>query len=229
MLSFSVIIPTLNEEQNIGRCIQAVRRLNPHVEIIIADGGSTDQTRQMAKQAEATVFRASRGRGIQCNIGARKATGSILLFLHADTTLPAGAFTLLQDYFADEQVQAGAFRIQFTPGNWFLNGCARFSRFDSVLTTFGDQCIVVRRSFFESLGRFPEWPLFEDVHFLQKARQHTRIIKFPRAVTSSARRFQEGGTVRQLLRNGWLLGQYLTGVSPHKLAEQYERTRPEIQ
>jgi rSAM/selenodomain-associated transferase 2 len=228
MLSFSVIIPTLNEEQTIGHSIHAVRSHQTPVQLIIVDGGSTDQTRQIAQAAGAKVFLAPRGRGSQCNAGAQQATGSILVFLHADTLLPAGVFALLRAYFSSAEIQAGAFRIQFTPGNWFLNGCARFSRFDSILTTFGDQGLVVRRSFFAALGGFPEWPLFEDVHFLQKARQQTRIVKFPRPVVSSDRRFQEGGTVRQLLRNGWLLLRYLNGVSPWQLADQYERTRPEI-
>jgi len=229
MIAFSVIIPTLNEEPNIGRCLQSLFEASPGVEIIVSDGGSSDQTRQIAQEAGVIVLQAPRGRGNQCNAGAKQATGNIFLFLHADTTLPAGAFTFLQETFANEQIQVGAFRIQFSPGNWFLNTCARFSRFDTILTTFGDQCLVVRRSFFKSLGGFPDWPLFEDVHFLQKARQQTRVIKFPRTATSSARRFQEGGTVRQLLRNGWLLGQYLAGVSPEQLAERYELTRPEIE
>ena len=93
--------------------------------------------------------------------------------------------------------------------------------FDSLWTRFGDQCIVVRRSFFDKIARFPQWSLFEDVGFLQKARKITRIHSFPAKVITSAHKFRKNGFIRQQIYNGWLIVQYLMGVSPNKLYKKY--------
>ena len=100
---------------------------------------------------------------------------------------------------------------------------AIFSRYDTSLTRFGDQCIVVRRDFYEYIGGFPEWELFEDVYFLNKARKHTRIRSIESTVRTSSRRFQKNGTLKQLFWNFWLMIQYYCGKPPDKLAEMYRR------
>lgn len=225
MTDFSVIIPTLNEERQIRDCIAHVRAADPCVELIVADGGSDDNTARVAVEEEVVLCYAERGRGIQCNAGAAIASGDIFLFLHADTLLPANAFQLLSNFFRDSRVQIGTFRLRFDERQWLLDFYARFSCFDSLFTTFGDQCIVVRRSFFQALGRFPPWPLFEDVKFLQAARKKTRVHSFPATVTTSARRYREGGIIKQQLRNAWYVGLYLLGVPPQQLADKYERSR----
>ena len=222
-LRFTVVIPTLNEEGIIGEQVGRVQALEPGVEVIVADGGSEDATGSRAAAAGASVVQGARGRGSQLNAGAAQATGDVLLFLHADTRLPAGTFALLRGRFAGEGIQIGTFRLAFDRKHWLLAVYTFFSRFDSVFTTFGDQCIVVRRSFFEALGGFPEWPLFEDVALLQKARRRTRVHSFPAAVVTSARRFEQEGIVRQSLRNGWYVLQYLWGASPWELAAKYEK------
>jgi len=222
-LRFSVIIPTLNEADVIREQVGRVLALEPAAEVIVADGGSEDATVSLATAAGAHVVYGLRGRGSQLGAGAVQATGDILLFLHADTRLPAVAFDLLRERFAGEEVQIGTFRLAFDGEHWLYTVYTFFSRFDSVLTTFGDQCIVVRRSFFEALGGFPEWPLFEDVALLQEARRRTRVHSFPAAVVTSARRFEREGIVRQSLRNGWYVLRYLFGASPRDLAARYER------
>lgn len=219
---FTVVIPALNEEAIIGEQVGRVLALEPGVDVIVADGGSDDATVALAKRAGATVVSAAPGRGSQLNAGAAQATGDVLLFLHADTRLPDNAFDILCGRFAGEGVQIGTFRLAFDRDHWLFAVYTFFSRFDSVFTTFGDQCIVTRRSFFERLGGFPEWPLFEDVALLQKARRRTRIVSFPAAVVTSARRFEREGIVRQSLRNGWYVLQYLRGASPWDLAARYE-------
>ncbi|MDT8306483.1 MAG: TIGR04283 family arsenosugar biosynthesis glycosyltransferase, partial [Anaerolineae bacterium] len=163
------------------------------------------------------------GRAVQMNAGARVARGDCLVFLHADTRLPRGAFRLLSAELARPDVAAGTFRLSFDQRHWLFSLYAYFSRFDSVFTTFGDQCIVIRRDLFLHLGGFPDWPLFEDVALLQRARRETRLRSFPAAVVTSARRFQRGGVIGQSLHNGWLVLQYLLGASPADLAVKYER------
>ena len=224
-LHFTVIIPTLNEARVIQAQVDRVQALQPEAEVIVADGGSNDATVSLAVAAGAKPVAGSRGRGSQLNAGAAHATGDLLLFLHADTQLPANAFDLLRGWFARDEVQIGAFRLAFDRDHWLFSVYTYFSRFDSVFTTFGDQCIVVRRAFFEALGGFPDWPLFEDVAFLQKARRLTRVYSFPAAVVTSARRFEREGILRQSLLNGWYVLQYLWGASPWDLASMYERDR----
>ncbi len=177
----------------------------------------------MAESENVIVCRSEVGRGQQCNAGAAKSSGSILLFLHADTLLPSNAFELLEQYFHDKQVQVGTFRLGFDEPHSILKLYSFFTRFDSLFTRFGDQCIVVRKSFFTAIGGFPDWPLFEDVRLLQVAREHTRVYSFPAQVMTSARRFKRHGLIRQQLRNATLIIRYVLGAVPEELALRYER------
>jgi rSAM/selenodomain-associated transferase 2 len=222
MPTFSVIIPTLNEGHGIQNCIAAVQALAPDVEIIIADGGSEDNTVKRVQETGVVICQAKRGRGTQSNAGAAIASGDIFIFLHADTFLPALAFSLLRSTFQDPRVQVAKFRIRFDQYHWFLWMCAEFSRFDTIMTSFGDQCIVVRKSFFTQIDGFPNWPLYEDVKFFQKARRKTKVCILPAYITSSARRFVTGGFYGQLFRNLGFMVRYLMGVSPHEIAVLYE-------
>ncbi len=222
-ITFSVIIPALNEAATIAGCVAAVRALDPAVEVIVADGGSSDATADLAAAAGAIVVRGPRGRGPQCNAGAARAAGEVLIFLHADTALPAAAFPLLRALFADPQVAAAKFRLSFDEADWLLGLAARLMWFDSPLTSYGDQGIVVRRELFAALGGFPDWPLFEDVRLFELARARTTVHVVPAEVVTSARRFQANGALPQLLHDLWLWLQYLWGVSPHEIARRYER------
>lgn len=221
MPTFSVIIPALNEAAHMTACVQAVRRLDPQVEVIVADGGSRDETPALARAAGARVVLGPRGRGPQLNAGAAVATGDVFVFLHADTRLPANAFPLLRALFADPLVQVAKFRLSFDDPDWLLALAARLMWFDSLLTSYGDQCMVMRRDLFSALGGFPNWPLFEDVELFRRARARTRVHVVPAQVVTSARRFRANGILRQLLHDFWLWLQYLSGVSPHAIARQY--------
>lgn len=223
MPAFSVIIPTLDEALNVAACIAGVCAADPTAEIIVADGGSTDDTVRLAHNHGAIVVDAPRGRGFQCNAGAACASGDILLFLHADTRLPKDAFDAIRTLFHDPSVQIGTFHVQFDMRHWLLDLYTYIAcHYDSVATTFGDQGIVIRSSFLTELGGFPQRPLFEDVDLFQKARKHTRVYRIPTMVTTSARRFRKNGVVRQLAFDVWLLIQYLSGVSPDNLATKYD-------
>ena len=214
-------MPVLNEAQRVRDSIEQIRSLDSNVEIIIVDGLSDDDTAERAKACGVSVHSSSPGRGVQCNVGAEHASGDILIFQHIDSTLPNGALELLKQEFLRTDVQVGTFRMRFDLNHWFLNMSGYLTRFDSILTRFGDQCIVVRRNFFNELGGFPDWPLFEDVEFLRRARKRTRIWSFPMEVITSARRFQKNGIYRQQMFNGLLVLQYCFGADVKKLAEKY--------
>ncbi len=218
-----MIVPVLNEAEHIVDCIAAIRAIDPNVEIIVADGGSSDATVDLAMAAGALVCRTPRGRGPQCHAGATRAGGDILLFLHADTQLPAAAFVHLRRLFANPQVQVAKFRLWFDSRDWLLDLAAMCMWVDTSITSYGDQCIVLRRSFYHELGGFPNWPLFEDVRLFEKARRRSRVRVVPARVITSARRFRKHGPIRQLLHDFWLLGRYLAGDSPWQIAANYER------
>jgi len=221
LITFSVIVPTLNEEKLIGTCVRGLRQLDPDVEIIVADGKSDDKTAHVAGKLGVIVVSSEAGRGYQCNAGAACASGDILLFLHADTKLPPRAFVQLRAFFQDDKVNVGVFRLALDVKHPLLNFYAMCNRFDSVLTRFGDQGIVIRTSFFHALGGFPNWPLYEDVRLLQKARKRSHIYLFPGTAVTSARRFVENGILVQCCRDMWYMLSYLLGVSPSRLAAKY--------
>jgi rSAM/selenodomain-associated transferase 2 len=218
---FTVIIPTLNEEANVGDRIDEIRAFCPDAEVIVADGGSLDRTQEIARRKGVTVVVSPRGRGVQCNAGAKIANGEIYLFLHADTKLPNNAFAVLERAFQDENTRIGTFRLRLDVDHPLFHFFSACNYFDCVFTRYADQCITMRKSFFEKLGGFPELQYFEDVELLQKARKSTGIRLFPATVVTSGRRFKEQGVIRQYFFDAWLMIQYFLGASPKRLAEKY--------
>lgn len=187
----------------------------------MADGGSQDGTGRIAEEENVIFISSGRGRGTQCAAGAYVASGKFLLFLHADTRLPRDTGDKLDEFFSEPDNKFGAFTIKFEPGHLILDLITVASRVDSVLTSFGDQCIFMRREFYDEVGGFPDWPLFEDVYMFQKARKLTKVHKLKGPVRSSSRRFQRNGVVHQLALNTWLMIQYHLGVHPEELDKRY--------
>jgi rSAM/selenodomain-associated transferase 2 len=231
----SIIIPTRRLEAPLNRYIRATLAPLPHCEVLVVepdDQGSGRGQRPAEQSSERgdtdapfRLVRARRGRGTQCNAGARRANGDLLFFLHDDTRLPDRAMDQVRQAFAEPAVGAACFRLRFDQRHWLLGLYAACSRFDSVWTTFGDQGLVIRRRIFDALGGFPDWPLFEDVELARRARRHSRIVKLPCAVTTSAERFRRNGILRQQLANALLMLRFLLGADPHRLAAYYERRR----
>lgn len=219
--TFSVIVPTLNEAAHLATTLANIRATLPGSEIIVADGGSTDDTPRLTVRLGARLVTGTTGRGSQLAEGAAHACSELLIFLHADTRLPTEAASVLNRYFARPEVALGTFRLAFDEAGPLLRASAWLTRFDSVFTRFGDQAIVVRRTFYDELGGFPRWPLFEDVEFLRRARRRTRVWSFPACVTTSARRFRRRGPLRQQWLNTCLLLRFLAGTPPAKLAARY--------
>ncbi len=226
-MTISVIIPALDEAENILSCLRSVHVQPGPWEVIVVDGGSVDGTPQVAETA-ARVTSASRGRALQMNAGARLATGDVLLFLHADSLLPAGAFTQIRQLLSKPSVAGGTFTLRFDAERVMLRFYAFFTRFRFFLFHFGDQGIFVRRSVFEAMGGFAEIPFMEDLDFLRRLRKFGSVALSRAAVTTSARRFLQRGVVQQQLWNIALVSAYLLGGRPQALARFYARHTPNM-
>jgi len=216
----SVIIPTLNEAAHLAETLRHVAAAHPH-EIIIVDGGSTDDTIHIATESGAKVVHSERGRGRQLNTGAAQATGEHLFFLHADTLPPSNFTSAIVDTLRSPQTIAGAFRFTLReprpPASLIIESLTRW-RSERRQLPYGDQGLFIRRAMFEALGRFAEWPMLEDIDFICCARRHGKIVIHPDAVQTSARRWQQHGVLRTFLRHQMILLVYFAGVSPSRLA-----------
>lgn len=218
-MKLTVIIPTLNEAANIGRAVAGV----DGAEVIVADGGSTDATREVAKGLGAIVMETPSGRGAQMDEAAKRATGDVLLFLHADTELPGGWQEEIERALDDPGTVAGAFGLEIGSDHpWFrvVEAVVRL-RYKLFGLVYGDQAIFARKDAFHKAGGFRKLPLMEDVDCVKRLRGLGRVRVLKGRVVTSPRRWVAGGMVRNTLKNGVVLALYLAGVSPERLHEIY--------
>ncbi len=225
-MRLSIIIPVLNEERTIAATLADLARVE-NCELIVVDGGSTDRTAEIVPATPARLVVSRRGRATQMNAGARQAAGDVLLFLHADTKLPAGASRDVQACMADARCVGGRFDIRLDSTRPLLRLVGRMISLRSRLTRVatGDQAIFVRRAVFEDLGGFPEIPLMEDVAFSRALKKAGRIACLRARVVSSARRWEKHGAVRTILLMWALKLLYLAGVPPARLKRLYGEAR----
>ncbi|NTV13331.1 MAG: glycosyltransferase family 2 protein [Desulfobulbaceae bacterium] len=220
--SISVIIPTWNEAANLPATLAALGRADA-VEIIVADGGSSDATVALAQAAGLRLVLTPPGRARQQNAGAAGASGEILLFLHADTLLPAGFAEEIRACLNQPGVVAGAFHLGIAGEGWGLRLVERLANWRSrwLQMPYGDQGLFLRRESFVGLGGFPEQEIMEDFALVRRLRQLGRVELLALPVLTSARRWQKLGVIRTTLLNQLLLLGYFLGVAPARLAGWY--------
>ena len=217
----SVIIPALNESTGIERAVQIA--LDTDAEVVVVDGGSTDDTSVRAAQAGARVEHSGRGRALQQNRGAARAGGKVLLFLHADTRLPRGYVAHVFETLMDPETTAGAFRFR-TDGEGALMGLVETLtniRARYIQLPYGDQALFLRRELFESIGGFPETAIAEDLFFVRRLSKRGRVRIAQAEVITSGRRWNRIGVVRTTVINQVILAGCFLGISPDKLACLY--------
>ena len=221
----SITIPTLNEAANIGPALERLQPLRARGhEVIVVDGGSTDDTKRRAGPHADQVIDAPRGRAAQMNAGAEHAHGDVLLFLHADTVLPAQADRLILDGMRASKRGWGRFDIRIDGQHWLLPlialGMNLRSRLTGVCT--GDQCIFVSRELFLRVGGYPAIALMEDIALTKRLRRASPPLRLSAPVVTSSRRWERNGVVRTMLFMWSLRLRYFFGASPARLARLYD-------
>jgi len=196
----SIIIPALDEERALPATLAAALSQRGAFEVIVVDGGSRDATCATACASPGVrLIAAPRGRATQMNAGARAARGEWLLFLHADTLLPAGALEAITAL--PLPVEAGCFHQSFSHSQLLLSMISRLHNWRCALTRimYGDQAMFVRRTVFERLGGFPEADL-EDVKLSERLRERSAPVLLPETVVTDSRKFLAHGIIRSFVR-----------------------------
>jgi rSAM/selenodomain-associated transferase 2 len=221
-MRISIVIPAINEAAAIMHAVTTAWAAGAS-EVIVADGGSDDQTRELAAAAGANVVASPRGRALQQNAGAAAATGDVLLFQHADNWCGPDSVSQIRAALASSKVLGGAFRQQIAAPGLKYRMLERGNAWRVRLTgiAYGDQGIFLRRGAFETLGGFPEVALMEDLLLMRSVRKLAWPVLLAGPHHVSPRRWQRDGVVRRTLRNWHLLARFALGASPAELAKQY--------
>jgi rSAM/selenodomain-associated transferase 2 len=224
MSKLSIIMPVLDEGEGIAPTLDALGDMRAlGAEVIVVDGGSRDATIQRARLRTDRVLSAPRGRALQMNAGAAKATGDVLLFLHADTRLPRHADLVVLTGLERSGRAWGRFNVKIEGRSpllllvgWLMN---LRSRLTGIAT--GDQAIFVRRDTFQAIGGFAEIPLMEDVALCKRLKGVSRPLCLSERVVTSGRRWEKNGVLNTIVLMWRLRLAYFFGVNPNELARQY--------
>ncbi len=224
--SFSVIIPVIHEEAGINALVDHLRALGYGftLEILVADGHPGRTTLAALDRPGVVKVPAPHGRAMQMNAAAALSTGQVLVFLHADTTLPAGAFQAMESVLANGRLVGGAFGLGIRSARWSLGLIARAASLRSRLTRvpYGDQAIFIIRPAFAALGGYRDLPILEDIDLMRRLRRAGLTIGFAKGRTlTSPRRWEADGVLRRTLRNWLIIFLYLLGASPERLATMH--------
>ena len=224
MSKLSIIMPVLDEGEGIAPTLDALSDMRAlGAEVIVVDGGSRDATIQRARLRTDRVLSAPRGRALQMNAGAAKATGDVLLFLHADTRLPRHADLVVLTGLERSGRAWGRFNVKIEGRSpllvlvgWLMN---LRSRLTGIAT--GDQAIFVRRDTFQAIGGFAEIPLMEDVALCKRLKRVSRPLCLSERVVTSGRRWEKNGVLNSIILMWRLRLAYFFGADPKELARQY--------
>jgi len=220
----TIIVPMLNEAEALPQLLVQLSACSARgCEIILVDGGSTDGSDTLARQAGFTVLNAQRGRARQMNAGVARASGDIYLFLHADTLLPDSADSLILEALSNSRSGWGRFDVQISGVSVWFPIIARMinlrSRLSGIAT--GDQAIFVQRELFDQVGGFPDQPLMEDIELSRQLNKLSAPVCLHARVTTSGRRWETRGVIRTVLLMWRLRLAYYLGVPAESLARSY--------
>ena len=227
--TLSVVIPTLNAAAVLPATLAALAGLWKNVELMVVDGGSSDDTVTIAQAGGAHVISAPRGRGPQLAAGAEAATGRFFLFVHADTRLDDQAIRTIQAFLANaphnptSETRAGYFHFALDDEAPAARRLERWVRWRCrwLALPYGDQGLLLSRSLYHAIGGFRPLPLMEDVDLIRRLGR-TRLVALDGRAITSAERFRQTGYLRRSLRNLTCLGLYELGVPVERILRLYE-------
>ena len=224
--TISIIIPTFNEAANIENAIASTQP-STNVELIVVDGGSQDDTVSIAKSLGVKIILSPPGRASQMNAGAMAATSDILLFLHADTRLPAGFDNMVRSALQQPQTVAGAFTLRIDADNWALRWVEKGVNWRSHFyqMPYGDKAIFLTTEIFHKIGNLPNLPIMEDLELIRRLKRTGNITIIPVPVITSARRWLKKGVFHTTLLNQIVIIAYFLGVSPERIRSWYRREK----
>lgn len=223
-MRLSIILPTLDEATGIVDQLKALQPLRDRGhEVIVVDGGSVDRTMELARPLADRVLASPRGRALQMNAGAAEAGGDALLFLHADTALPAQADELVCEALDGKGRVWGRFDVHIDGRHPMLRVVAFMMNLRSRLTGIatGDQALFVTRAAFAQAGRYPAIALMEDIALCAALKRISRPACLHARVTTSGRRWEKHGVARTILQMWRLRLAYFLGAEPARLARDY--------
>ncbi len=225
-MDVSVIVPTLDEERTLAPLLETIKRQSPR-QIIVADGGSRDNTVRLARSMGVETVVTPPSRGVQLNAGAARATGRGLFFVHADVRIPENAVLLVQETLFKHGTLGGAFSIRIDserPSFRFIfraiNLRSRYLRLP-----LGDQGIFARKTAFDALGGYRNIPLMEDLDFVRRLNRLGTIVILPQKIIASSRRYDKEGAVYSTFRNWFMILLFLGGINPANLLKYYPHIR----
>lgn len=221
----SIIIPVLNEAKGIVKLLDYLLSLNSDLasEILLVDGGSTDGTLELLKSYDIHVLNSKKGRARQMNLGAKKAQGEILYFLHADT-FPPEIFQELISKAVDSGAETGCFRMRFDSKNLFLRFFGWLSRINHTLCRGGDQSLFIKKSLFDKHNGFNErYLIYEDSEFISRLYKESNFVVLPEYVVTSARKYRQKGWLRVQFHFGMIHLKNCLGAGPEELYTYYAK------
>jgi len=229
-VNFSIIIPALHEADKINSLVEHLEGLRSiqDAELIVVDGDPNGDTIQVIRSKTVRKMIAPKGRARQMNAGALAADGEILIFLHADTELPANALRMINSAMAQGRYVGGAFELGIDSHRIEFKILARWASLRCRLTgiPYGDQAIFIKSAYFNTLGGYKDIPLMEDVELMRRIRRRgDKICIVTEQVRTSPRRWEQEGFVYVNARNAFLFFSYILGVSPERLASFYPPTQ----
>ena len=222
----SIIIPALNEAGVIARTIAGLPK-SERLDILVVDGGSSDNTAGVAKKLGAQVLSCAPSKAKQMNAGAEAARGDVLLFLHADTQLPDKFEKKVLTAAARKDFCAGAFSLGIDSGERGIRFIERMANWRARLLKmpYGDQALFVSRDLFIQIGGFADYPIMEDFDLVRRLKKKGKITILPDPVKTSPRRWQNLGVLHTWILNQFIIAAYYMGISPRRLASWYRREK----
>ena len=225
-MRLSIIIPVLDESENLKRTIPILFNIGGSalLEIIVVDGGSKDESKEIANTLGAKVLSSEvRSRAAQMNLGAKYAKGEILYFVHADVRLVSGFAQEIQNSISDGY-QAGCFRYRFDSPKMLLRINSWFTRFNGLLVGGGDQTLFIEKSVFKALGGFDEkYTIMEDFDLVRKIKRKYAFRLVPKSILVSSRKYETNSWLRVQWANLVAFLMFFLKIHPEKIKSTYQR------